>query len=99
MRVLIAEDDADHRFTLEVLLEAWGYKAVTAEDGLHALDLLQGPKAPRLAILDWRMPRMDGIDCVGRYASGEDHPYTYIILLRPGTRSKMCGRGTEGRRR
>ncbi|MFO0948950.1 MAG: response regulator [Planctomycetota bacterium] len=65
MRILIAEDD---RFSvmLETVLSRWGYDVAAVEDGGEALNALQSPNSPTLAILDWNMPTMDGPDVCRR---------------------------------
>ena len=61
MRALIAEDDPVSRRALRTYLSKADYEVVVAADGLEAWGLLQQPEAPRLVILDWMMPGMDGI--------------------------------------
>ena len=63
------------------MLEKWGYEVLAAEDGVEALDILRIPDAPRLAILDWMMPHMDGLEVIRRFREDEKDCYTYIILL------------------
>lgn len=59
--MLLVEDDADLRILLKELLESEGYQVIPATDGADALDKLNAaPKLPRLIILDWMMPKMDG---------------------------------------
>ncbi len=81
MRVLIAEDDVVFRRILEATLLKWGYEVISACDGDEAWRLLQSPNAPRLVILDWMMPGLDGIEICQRVRSQTDKPYTYILLL------------------
>ncbi len=80
MKVLIAEDDKIWRRILEKNVTSWGYEAVLAEDGEQAWAILQREDAPRLAILDWQMPGMDGID-VCRNVKDPDRPFTYVVML------------------
>jgi diguanylate cyclase (GGDEF)-like protein len=61
-------------------LTGWGYEVVEARDGNQAWDLLQEDDAPKLAILDWMMPGMDGVEVCRRLRSAE-RPYTYVLLL------------------
>jgi len=80
-RILIADD---HPATLEQLnltLTEWGYSVVTAADGRQAWDLLQQPGAPRLAILDRRMPGLDGVEICRRVRQQAQEPYIYILML------------------
>ena len=60
MRILIAEDDVTSRLILENMLTKWGYDVVTATDGHDAWKKLQKEDSPKLVILDWMMPGMEG---------------------------------------
>lgn len=81
MRVLIADDNLVTRKALEAALTKWGHDVVVAIDGEQARTVLQAVDSPRLAILDWMMPKMDGIDVCREVRKWTDKPYTYIILL------------------
>jgi diguanylate cyclase (GGDEF)-like protein len=82
VRILIAEDDAISRRLLETILKKWGYDVVVAQDGVAAWSVLKQPDSPRLAILDWMMPGMDGIEVCHRIRErGNDVPYVYVLLL------------------
>ncbi len=81
MNVLIADDDAVTRRSMEVLISSWGYDTVLASDGTEAWRLLQGKDRPRLAVLDWMMPGMDGAEICRRIRKLGDEPYVYILLL------------------
>jgi diguanylate cyclase (GGDEF)-like protein len=81
MKVLVADDDAVSRRLLESTLRRWEYKVVTAKDGLEALRILEEPEAPKLAILDWLMPGLDGPQICQKIRSQRSEPYTYILLL------------------
>ena len=62
MRILIAEDDVTSRWLLERVLKRWNHEIVSAESGTQALDLLQAQDSPQLAILDWLMPGLTGVE-------------------------------------
>ncbi len=83
MEILIAEDDPTSRQILIALLGKWGYKVRVACDGDQAWRELQGPETPRIAILDWMMPEMDGVEICRRLRLEEPKRphYTYILLL------------------
>jgi diguanylate cyclase (GGDEF)-like protein len=81
MKILIAEDDQVSRRVLEAHLGKWGYQVLSARDGNEAWQILQSAEPPRLAILDWMMPGMDGIELCRRVRLEGREPYTYIILL------------------
>jgi diguanylate cyclase (GGDEF)-like protein len=81
MRILIAEDDPSFRRLLQEKLNMWGYDVVVAENGNAALQILQSEDPPRLAMLDWMMPGMHGIEVCRKVRENTNEPYTYIILL------------------
>ncbi len=81
MRVLIAEDDAVLRRLLEWALMKWGYEVAVAKNGTAAWEMLQVEGAPRLALLDWMMPGMDGVEVCRQARKRLAQPYTYILLL------------------
>jgi PleD family two-component response regulator len=81
MRVLAAEDNPVFQSMLRTMLTRWGYEAVMARDGNEAWNILQGADAPRLAVLDWMMPGMDGVEICRRIRSAGREPYIYILLL------------------
>ncbi|MCP5467682.1 MAG: diguanylate cyclase [Deltaproteobacteria bacterium] len=81
MKVLIAEDEAVSRKLLENTLKQWGYEVIAVENGRKAWEIVQQEGAPRLLILDWMMPEMDGIEVIHHIRSREDPLYSYVILL------------------
>jgi serine/threonine-protein kinase len=81
MKVLIADDEITSRIVLEETLQEWGYKTQSAGDGLEAFKLMQDERAPRLLILDWMMPGMDGTELCRRLRESNQSQYVYIILL------------------
>lgn len=81
MKVLIAEDNAMYRAVLSRNLELWGHEPVAVEDGLQAMEILERDDSPRLVILDWQMPGMDGIDVCRKVKRDPNHPFTYVAML------------------
>jgi two-component system cell cycle response regulator len=81
VKVLIAEDDMVSRRLLEATLTRWGYEVVTTRDGGEAWQVLQGPDSPVLAILDWMMPGMDGVEVCRKVRQRGHEPYIYLLLL------------------
>jgi diguanylate cyclase (GGDEF)-like protein len=81
MRILIADDSAVSRKVLERMLTAWGYDVISCKDGDEAWQVLQEPDAPRIAILDWVMPGLDGIDICRRLRDREDERHVFVYLL------------------
>jgi len=81
LKILIADDDSVSRSLMEILLRKSGYEVVTAQNGLQAFELLSEQGAPRLALLDWMMPELDGLEVCRRVCGRQGQPYTYITLL------------------
>jgi phosphoserine phosphatase RsbU/P len=81
MKILIADDERVTRRMLEVLLTEWGYQTLIASDGLAAWQILQGDDGPKLAILDWLMPGMEGLEVCRKVRKLPTRQPTYIILL------------------
>lgn len=82
MRVLIAEDDLTSHSILKAILEKWDYEVISTFNGEEALKVLMSEGRPDIAILDWMMPNMDGLEVVKRVRTerNEDVP-VYIIML------------------
>ena len=85
MKILIAEDDLTTRRMLESVLKKWGYEVLSACNGTEAWAILTSDNPPRLAILDWEMPGLDGTDLCKLIRQKEedkiDDQYTFLILL------------------
>lgn len=81
MKILAAEDNPVSQAVLRSLLTKWGYEVVIARDGNEAWRILQTQDPPKLAILDWMMPGIDGVDVCRRVRAGGREPYIYILLL------------------
>ena len=81
MKVLLAEDARFARHLLQGALAGWGYEVILAEDGEQAWRAMQGPDAPSIALLDWMMPGLDGLQVCRKVREAAREPYTYIILL------------------
>jgi DNA-binding response OmpR family regulator len=78
-RVVIADDDPVSREILSLLLGQWKYKVLAANDGREAMELLRAQTQPVLAVLDWMMPGLEGIEICRRIR--EISKSVYIILL------------------
>src|SRR3954453_10422231 len=81
MKILIAEDNSFYRHMLVSTLREWEYEVVAAVDGLEAWEKLRGEDAPQLAILDWMMPKMDGLEVCRRVRALHNPEPTYVIIL------------------
>ncbi len=81
MKVLIADDDPVSRRLLQVTLSNSGYETVLASDGAEALRILEAPDSPKLVVLDWIMPHLDGVEVCRAIRKRKLEPYLYVILL------------------
>jgi DNA-binding response OmpR family regulator len=94
-RILIAEDHYVSRHLLERNLTNWGFDVQTAEDGEGALKILNGEDPPPLAILDWMMPKIDGVEVCRRVRAREGRPYVYLVLLTAKSQKEEVAAGLE----
>jgi two-component system cell cycle sensor histidine kinase/response regulator CckA len=83
MKILIAEDNAFSRTLLKKTLSKAGYDVHAVEDGHSAWDALQQPEGeiPKLALIDWMMPGMSGVELCRKIREQETASPIYIILL------------------
>jgi sigma-B regulation protein RsbU (phosphoserine phosphatase) len=93
MRILIAEDDPVSRRVLEDTLTQWGDDLVVTTTGSQAWEALQQEAAPQMAILDWIMPGMDGLQLCQKIRETPGAELTYIILVTSsgGTKDIVAG--------
>jgi DNA-binding response OmpR family regulator len=78
-RILVAEDDPVSRELICARLAKWRYEVIVTENGTEAMTELREKDAPSLAIVDWMMPDMDGLEICRRVREAER--MVYIILL------------------
>jgi two-component system cell cycle response regulator len=95
MRALVAEDNPVFQTMLRNMLVKWGYEPVMARDGNEAWQALESPDPPRLAILDWMMPGVDGVELCRRVRAAGREPYLYVLLLTARTQSQDLVDGME----
>jgi diguanylate cyclase (GGDEF)-like protein len=95
VKILIADDSIVSRHLLEATLRKWGYDVAVACDGPEALDLLETDEAPALAILDWMMPGMTGLEVCRRIRQLAREPYIYILLLTSKSQKEDLIEGME----
>jgi two-component system cell cycle response regulator len=81
MRVVVADDDRVTTTVVAGALTKWGIEAVVANDGVSAWNLLCGQPPASLAIVDWEMPGLDGIELCRRVRSQPALSAMYLILL------------------
>lgn len=96
MKILIADDDPLSRTLMQRTLERFGFEALMAENGSKALELLCKPGAPRLALIDWMMPELNGPElCRAVRAQRHDGLYVYMLLLTSKQSSEDIVAGLE----
>lgn len=81
MNILIAEDEFTTRMMVQVCLENWGYRVDSVTNGVEAWEKLQKSDAPHIAILDWEMPELAGVEVCRRVKDMELETPVYVILL------------------
>ena len=81
MKILVADDDPLTRRLLQEILEQTGYEVTAVEDGRAALECLSQQDGPRLALLDWLMPEINGLNVCREIRRHSEHSYIYLILL------------------
>jgi CheY-like chemotaxis protein len=81
MNIILADDDPISRKIISGFLTRFGYQVKVVNDGAEAWGILQTQSAPQLAIFDWMMPRMSGLDLVTKVRALQKKERTYIILL------------------
>ena len=79
--VLVADDEPTSRYVVAAMLRKGGYDVQLAADGEEAWAALRQPNAPSLAIMDWMMPGLDGVEICRRLRTIETPTPTYVILL------------------
>lgn len=93
--VLIAEDDPVSRKVLEKFLDKWGYTVVCASSGSEAIEILERRDGPRLAVLDWMMPGMEGVQVCQQVRGWTNRPYIYVVLLTGRSEKEDVLKGLE----
>src|SRR5262249_10247029 len=81
MRVLIAEDEPVSRQLLDNTIRGLGFEVTATQDGQAAWEVLHSPQPPRLAVVDWQMPGMDGLELCRRLREDEATKSVYVVLL------------------
>src|SRR5690349_16968897 len=95
MEILIAEDNLASQRVLKTYLERWGYTVRAANNGDEAVQMLQKPNPPLMLILDWLMPKLDGLEVCRKARDLEGMRGAYIILLTSRTEKEDVVRGLE----
>jgi two-component system cell cycle response regulator len=81
VKALVADDDTASRLLLQKVLTKWGYEVVTASSGEEAWKVLTSDDPPDIAVLDWMMPELDGVEVCRRIRALELASPPYLLLL------------------
>ncbi|MBV9008907.1 MAG: response regulator [Verrucomicrobia bacterium] len=92
-KVVIAEDDAVSRELVSSLLRSWNFDVLVTRDGSEALEALRAQRAPTLAVLDWMMPALDGLEVCRRVRAMDK--LVYILLLTARTAKEQLVEGLQ----
>jgi putative two-component system response regulator len=86
MKILIAEDNHLYRLALQATLTEWGYEVIAVSDGSAALAVLERADAPKVAILDWMMPGLEGVEVCRKVRAlrKPEPPYLIVLTSRDG---------------
>ncbi len=96
MKILVAEDDPVTRLLMQRTLQKFGYEVVLAENGIEAREILSQSDGPRLALIDWMMPLLDGPSLCRQVRAGQNNgSYVYIVLLTSKHSSEDVVEGLE----
>lgn len=96
MKILLAEDEPISRALMQRTLQRFDYDVVLAEDGGKAAEILCQENGPRLALIDWMMPELDGPElCRKIRLRQHEAPYVYIVLLTSRQNSEDIVMGLE----
>ena len=95
MKALVADDDTASRLLLQKMLTKWGYEVVAASTGDEAWRILTSDDSPDLAVLDWMMPELDGVEVCRRIRALELSSPPYLILLTGRDKKEDIATGLE----
>jgi phosphoserine phosphatase RsbU/P len=95
LKILIADDDSTSRMILESILINLNHEVIVTSDGKEAWEELNKPDSPHLAILDWNMPEMEGVEICRKLRQRSLHEQAYIILLTVRSESNDIVRGLD----
>ncbi len=95
MKILVAEDSRYYQRILQDTLSNWGYTVVLAKNGVQALERLKEKDGPKLAIIDWMMPEMNGLELCKKVRETLDNSYIYLIFLTANSNKEDMIKGLE----
>ncbi|HEX8981703.1 MAG TPA: response regulator [Ktedonobacterales bacterium] len=94
-RILVVDDDQDIRETLRLALEDEGYEVEEAEDGVEALLLMRDSAGPLVVILDFRMPRLNGLSVLRHVNTAKSPAVHHNFVLVTANRAMLSTTGLK----
>lgn len=80
-QILVADDSQVFRGWLEQTLQEWGYRVVAIGNGLEAWKIIQSHGSPSMAILDWEMPGLTGLEICRKARTLSDGSSPHVFHL------------------
>jgi DNA-binding response OmpR family regulator len=81
LRILAVDDDAATRHVLTSIIESAGWTPVIVADPEEAYDILMSPDAPPIALVDWEMPKLSGLELCQKVRQAEPDAQPYLIFV------------------
>lgn len=95
MKILIADDDDISLRVLDKHLVSWNYETIKATDGTEAWNILNSKSSPYMAILDWNMPGMEGVEVCRKVRQTENNISKYLIILTSRSEKEDIAKGLD----
>ena len=92
MLALVVEDSKAMRIILKQILESLGATVEEAENGKEALEKLQTMEAPKIVLVDWNMPVMNGLDFVRAVRANPAYRKLPLMMVTTETEASQMGR-------
>jgi DNA-binding response OmpR family regulator len=82
--IIIADDDSVSREVICTAVSKWGFRTILTRDGHEAMAAIRSEQGPVLAILDWMMPGMDGLEVCRRIREAGRPVHIVLLTARGG---------------
>jgi phosphoserine phosphatase RsbU/P len=89
--VVVADDDPVSREIISTTVSKWGFRTIVTQDGYEAMAAIRTEHSPSIAILDWMMPGIDGLEICRRVRQGGRMIYIILLTMRSGKENLIEG--------
>jgi len=89
--IVIAEDDPVSRELLSTIVTKWGFRTIVTQDGHEAMAAIRAEQGPVIAIIDWMMPGMDGLEVCRRVRQSRKPAHIILLTARAAKESLVEG--------